>query len=249
MQQLFSTRPWFRTLLLLAFLSVLTGCVPDDDDVDDPQPTPSESTVTFWMRSDLGNGRVVVSVNNRPIGTLTQYHPSGVTCGQGEVTTQLAPGSYSYVATDEAGATWRGTFTLDTNTCLKYELTGQPSGGSQGVSNPIPTGYTSQGTITVDTPQLQICVRDHGQIDNDIIDLVIDGTTFLSNYTINGTNRCFTVTLPRGTHWIGVIARSEGTIPPCTPGITIKDATRSQVFELQSYVSGTRGAYTIRVQI
>jgi hypothetical protein len=47
----------------------------------------------------------------------------------------------------------------------------------------------------------------------------------------------------------GIIARDEGSISPCTPGITIDDGISVQNFEIRSNVGGTNGAYIINVSL
>ncbi|MCC2545171.1 hypothetical protein LJY25_01830 [Hymenobacter sp. BT175] len=113
----------------------------------------------------------------------------------------------------------------------------------------IPSGYTEQGTITVTNGSLQICARDFGTIDGDVIDILIDGTTYKSNLTLTGSDQCFSKTLSKGKHWIGIIARSEGSLTPCTAGISVNDSKTTQKFELNAYKNGTNGAYTIKVEI
>lgn len=113
----------------------------------------------------------------------------------------------------------------------------------------IPSGYENQGTIYVNNTNLTICLRDHATVDGDRIDLVVNGQYMLTNYEVTGDEDCYTITLPVGNNWIGVIALDEGALSPCTPGVTIDDGYNRQDFEIRSYVGGSNGAYVINVDL
>jgi hypothetical protein len=163
------------------------------------------------------------------------------------------PGDHIFELKDTVGAVYEtGVFTLKKNECTSVRISPSGcidrSGGGGGGGGGLPSNYQNQGTITVRSYSLNICMRDFATIDGDKIDLVINGTTVLSNKEVTGTNQCYNLTLQSPTgNWIGVIARSEGSIPPCTPGISVNDGFTTQDFEIRSYVGGINGAYIINV--
>ncbi len=225
----------------VVFAMAIVGCKKDDSSGSNNVNTTPTQTM-FYVTQDCGVGNISVTINGAT-KVITGYYTSAPDCGaSSSANFDLSSGSYSFSAA-ASNMTWSGNITVAANTCNKYELT---CGGN---NNGVPSSYNSQGTITVRSQNLRICVRDFSTIDGDKIDVVINGTTYLSNYTITGTDRCFNVTLPKGNSWIGIIARDEGSISPCTPGITIDDGHTSQDFEIRSYVGGTNGAYTIQVSL
>jgi hypothetical protein len=235
----------FAFLFLITFFLAQNSCRREDmNPTPDPAPNPygtGNGQFSFWIKSDLQTGNISIYVEGESVGTISHYHAGGITCGSGDVNFIKPAGSYNWNATAVNGATWSGTLNIGDGTCNKMELT--LSGGG----NPLPSSYYKQGTITVRSTNLEICVRDFSLVDGDKIDVVINGTTYLSNYQVTGTNYCFNVTLPSGNNWIGIIAKSEGSSPPCTPGISVNDGITKQVFEIQSKVGSTQGAYIINV--
>jgi hypothetical protein len=164
-------------------------------------------------------------------------------------------GDHTFEIKDLSGIIYQsGTFRIDNKECTRIQTVTQGcignsgGGGGGGGGGGLPSNYQNQGTITVRSYSLNICMRDFATIDGDKIDLVINGTTVLSNKEVTGTNQCYNLTLQSPTgNWIGVIARSEGSIPPCTPGISVNDGFTTQDFEIRSYVGGINGAYIINV--
>ena len=62
----------------------------------------------------------------------------------------------------------------------------------------LPSNYTNQGTITVKSKNLTICVYDNSAEDGDVLDLIVNGTTILSNYELLNAEKCMTATVSDG---------------------------------------------------
>ncbi len=199
---------------------------------------------SFYVKSDLGAGNITVSVENKVEGTITGYHPTGVKCGEAFVNITRPAGSYNFKAVSQAGPTWTGTMVVSDGVCQSAELTINGSGGGSGGYTP-PSDYEVQGTINVAyNSSYQLCLRDYSTIDGDVLDLLIDGKVYLSNYTLTGSDKCLSLNLSKGKHWIGIIPKNDGTINCCSPGITIG----GKYFELCAYAGSTKAAYVINVQ-
>jgi PKD repeat protein len=95
----------------------------------------NDGTYTFFIKSDLKVGNIEVTVNNVLRGTITQYHSSGVTCGQGNVNVTLPAGTYAFSAKATDGTTWKDNVTFEKGTCKTQELTKSAnSGGGAGTN-------------------------------------------------------------------------------------------------------------------
>jgi hypothetical protein len=230
-------------VFFIGFIAI-NGCKKESNNTNSNNTTNSTPTqAMFYTTQDCGVGNISVTINGTT-KVISSYYASVPSCGaSGTATFDLSAGNYSFTASAANNTTWSGDVTVVANSCNSFHLDCGNSG------NTLPTNYSNQGVITVHSQNLQICARDFSVIDGDKIDLVINGTTYLTDYTISGTDRCFNVTLPKGNNWIGIIAKDEGSIPPCTPGITINDGISSQDFEIRSNVGGTNGAYIINVSL
>lgn len=111
----------------------------------------------------------------------------------------------------------------------------------------LPPDYADQGTITVKNNRVKICVWDYGRIDDDVIDMYINGRQFLNQYTLTGEKECFDVNLSDGENWIGIIALDEGFIFPATVHVEVLDGVSVQDFEIEAYINKP-GGYKIQVK-
>ncbi|MBN9313740.1 MAG: hypothetical protein J0I53_11890 [Chryseobacterium sp.] len=105
------------------------------------------------------------------------------------------------------------------------------------------------GAIYVDTRTLELGVYDHGTIDGDIISLYVNGKLVLDKYTLKGPAdiKKVKVTLDyTGYNYILMYAHNEGSIPPNTCTLTVKDASSTKDFVLESNLS-SNGAVDVIV--
>lgn len=205
----------------------------------------NKGRITFWTSLPNGYNSISIFIKGNLAGSLTHYYTNGTpNCndsGPGTVGFTGEPGTYLYRATSDTGFTWEGSFTITKGECQLLEL--------QGASNSLPSQYDNQGTITVRSRNIQIAVFDYSKIDGDVLSLVFNGQTIVSNLEITASKRIYTLSnLPLGSNWIGVLAVNEGSDPPCTPRIEINDGFKTQAFEIRAYINKP-GGYLINVQL
>lgn len=114
------------------------------------------------------------------------------------------------------------------------------------VQTQLPANYTNQGTITVTKKDISICIYDNNAEDGDVIDLLFNGNTLISNYELKNVERCFDVTLESGNNWIGINVDNEGTNPPASVSVRIDDGDSVQEFDIDGEV-GAPGGYVIKL--
>ncbi|MFC2117813.1 hypothetical protein ACFLTI_01855 [Bacteroidota bacterium] len=89
---------------------------------------------------------------------------------------------------------------------------------------------------------------DGALIDGDIITLVVNGTSVLSNYTLQGpgSKKAVNVKLDNtGYNWVLLFAHNEGTSPPNTSAVSCDDGSSTQIFSLSSDLSTNGFAYIV----
>jgi hypothetical protein len=99
----------------------------------EPEPTPTEQKgqALFWIGSDIGCGKVTVTVNGTS-KDISSFSPNGApACGiEGAATFDLSPGTYDFTAAC-TGKTWNGTVIVTSKNCTKYQLTAPTSSKGQ----------------------------------------------------------------------------------------------------------------------
>jgi len=80
------------------------------------------SDLTFWMAANCSTSPVVVTVDSQT-SQISQYYPNGAPAcgGLGCASFNLAPGTYTYVATG-SDSTWRGSVTVTKSGCVFQQL-------------------------------------------------------------------------------------------------------------------------------
>ena len=74
---------------------------------------------------------------------------------------------------------------------------------------------------------MTLSIYDAGKVDDDTISLSINGEEILSNYSIETTKKEIKISLEKGKSVIKVIALNEGTSPPNTVKVEIKDGYKT----------------------
>ena len=106
-----------------------------------------------------------------------------------------------------------------------------------------------QGTINVSSKEVTFKTWDSGQIDGDIITLVVDGKVILSNYSLLGTKKSIAVTLDNlGYNYVMLYAHNEGSISPNTAALSVTDKAGNEKELVLSANLSTNAAYNIVVQ-
>ena len=104
------------------------------------------------------------------------------------------------------------------------------------------------GTVYVDSKDVTFYVWDSGQIDGDIISLIVNGKTVIDEYTLTGTEYSVDVSLKNtGYNYVLLYAHNEGDISPNTCALDIEDDSGRQSLTMSSNLS-TNGAYNIYVE-
>jgi len=107
-----------------------------------------------------------------------------------------------------------------------------------------------QGTVYVSNRNVTIRAWDSGDIDGDIISLIVNGDVVLSSYTLDGplNKKEISVKLDNnGYNYILLYAHNEGSISPNTAALSIDDGTGEQNLVLSADLL-TNGAMSIYVQ-
>jgi len=124
------------------------------------------------------------------------------------------------------------------------------------VSEPnMPSTYDSrtvddQGTLYVSNRNIILRTWDNGNIDGDIITLVVNNEVILSDYTLDGlaNKKELDIKLDNsGYNYILLFVNNEGTELSCTAALTIDDGTGEQDLILSSDLTYS-GAMSIYVQ-
>lgn len=103
------------------------------------------------------------------------------------------------------------------------------------------------GTIPIASSTVVISVWDHGRIDGDIITLVVNGKTIVSNHTLTATKDEFPVRLnPSGYSYVLLYAHNEGQYSPNTAALSVYDGETEQTQVLEASLE-TNGAYNLLV--
>jgi hypothetical protein len=92
------------------------------------RPTPTPTQLAISTTATMGWASIVVSVNGQPIGTLTKYlqidpTPSCAAVPGVRLVATVQPGSETYTARSDTGATWNGSVQVASNGCNEVQLT------------------------------------------------------------------------------------------------------------------------------
>lgn len=142
-----------------------------------------------------------------------------------------------------------------------YESDDSFGGGSSGGSTPVvgqsiaPASYGGranvvQGCVDTQSRVVRIFLWDHGQIDGDIVSLIVNGRVVVEEVTIDGpSNRGYVdVTLQNvGYNYILLWAHNLGDIPPNTAAIEIQSDQGSREFIMEANLE-TNGVFDVVVE-
>jgi hypothetical protein len=101
--------------------------------------------------------------------------------------------------------------------------------------------------VDVDSRNVTISVRDHSAIDGDKIDLYVNGSKVLSNYTLTSSPHGVAVTLNSGDNKVKVTALNEGSSPPNTVEVRVSNVVRGSAVQISTGLStGQSESFNIR---
>lgn len=95
---------------------------------------------------------------------------------------------------------------------------------------------TNVGCVEISSRSTTISVWDKGTVDGDIISLIANGQTIISNFTLSGPSNKKTVTYDfgfNGYNYLVLYAHNEGSISPNTAAISIN----GKEFQIDSYLT------------
>ncbi|MCK9612803.1 MAG: hypothetical protein WC401_03905 [Bacteroidales bacterium] len=126
--------------------------------------------------------------------------------------------------------------------CEKSVLT--PNMPSEYEGRPV----VDQGTIYVTGKNITIWLWDSGEIDGDVVTLVLNDKIILDSYTLEATKKELQVELPNlGYNYLLLFVNSEGLLSQNTAALAIDDGTGEQSLIIQSSLQSS-GAVSIYVQ-
>lgn len=113
-------------------------------------------------------------------------------------------------------------------------------------TNNDPGGIGGLSDVTVNSKYISLTVYDHGQVDGDRIDLIVNGVYILRDYTLVGyPGKTVNVTLKSGTNDVVVHALNEGTVPPNTATVEISNVTKGNPAQKWEINIGSNASFKI----
>lgn len=103
----------------------------------------------------------------------------------------------------------------------------------------LPTDYAereneNQGLFKTKDEKVTISVWDHGQVDGDIISLILNGKVILSEYTIKKRKKKVTFVLQPGENTLELIAHNEGRVKPNTATLIVRSGDAIKEYSLDA---------------
>lgn len=74
-----------------------------------------QGIVTFYQQTNSNHGPITITVDGQNVGSITTVHPSGPTCGSGQVNVPRSQGLHSWTAVAQDGYHYEGSITWPTN--------------------------------------------------------------------------------------------------------------------------------------
>ena len=106
----------------------------------------------------------------------------------------------------------------------RVELTLKAANSGTKRPSDLPANYKVQGTVRVDSPTVKFRIFDSGEIDGDVVTLLLNGDTLAVDVAVTKDYKYFELTnLKEGPNWIGLIAVNEGRVGAATLAMNIHD--------------------------
>lgn len=139
--------------------------------------------------------------------------------------------------TASASGEHKGNF-FGLNIVVDYDLRRQKKPPKPIVSK-LPSDYKDretkkQGSYKTNEEKVVISVWDHGQVDGDIISLIVNSEVILSEYTIKKRKKKITIHLNPGENTLELIAHNEGRVKPCTATLILRSGGSIKEFSLDA---------------
>lgn len=165
-------------------------------------------------------------------GPYTSKHTTGESCSQGLLILSrvFKDTSVSEIETEEITSTTTSKETIETKPQSQPEVITkviQPTPAIPKKSESTPIKKDENLNVYVTNNTVTLSIYDAGKVDDDTISLSINGEEILSNYSIETTKKEIKISLEKGKSVIKVIALNEGTSPPNTVKVEIKDGYKT----------------------
>lgn len=156
---------------------------------------------TFFTKSDLGQGKIYIYLDNVLKGSIIHYNINGVTCGSGDVNVSLPAGTHKFTASSDGGSSWASDVKFTNNTCNTMELVKTNNGGSTTGGGTTSGGTTGGGTTSTTGTRSFFMQTDlgHGKV-KIYVDNVFRGTISRSHSTYVCGQVDVNVVLSEGSH-------------------------------------------------
>ena len=113
-------------ILIILLVLVSVSCSKDDDSPAEGGDN-NDGYITFYTKSSFGScGDIVVSLNGKEVGTLSDSLTSDPACqtstASGVLTVGVEVNAHDYEATDNCGQKWSGRIIINKGDCKLKEL-------------------------------------------------------------------------------------------------------------------------------
>ncbi|MCX6351496.1 MAG: hypothetical protein NTX03_06515 [Bacteroidetes bacterium] len=129
--------------------------------------------------------------------------------------------------------------TIILTSCSDYLDYSNYTGSGTNSTDNFPSSYRGRpvsdaGTTHLTGKTVTFKVWDSGQVDGDIITLVVNGTEVISNYTLTADKKSVTVTLKKQYNYVLLYAHNVGSISPNTCAVIMNDGSGDKTITLSS---------------
>src|SRR5690606_14978935 len=95
--------------------------------------------------------------------------------------------------------------------------------------------FDKQGVFTTNDRYIKVLLRDYEDIDGDTVSVYYNDATILSNYGLTARTKVLELEVKPGTEEDFIVyAITEGSRPPCTVSVILKDSRREQKYTIRS---------------
>jgi hypothetical protein len=102
-----------------------------------------------------------------------------------------------------------------------------------------------EGSLVVGCRDVNLDLWDGEFVDGDVVTIVVNDEVVLENYTLAKEKRVVPVRLRRGYNWVLLYAVNEGSVPPNTASVDVRDCSSTQTLALSSDLKSCGAAYLV----
>ncbi len=114
------------------------------------------------------------------------------------------------------------------------------------IPNPDTRKLDVQAEFITNDATLSLILKDYREVDGDTVSVFLNGVCVLHRYGLRAKAQTITLKIdPKEINQVLLYAESEGSRPPCTVALSLRNSTRKQDYIIQSSMS-SNGAVTLR---